>query len=196
MDPDMIHCMILSIHVENKIILSHAIWLRTSVTARYGGKKRLFWYNCDSLQRIETLLRKAHQNCRRGRPGPLSGTELIQRRRRRRLRRKDVLDLLHVALSAVHRHAQVRDRVDVPGGDYAAAGLGLDSAKLRGRRGQNGSDHRHQRWPLSSLMFDLPPDNLNGLPSRVTAGPPKIIITGFESYWLLGFLSFHFEPCT
>ena len=38
MDPDMIICMILRIHVENKIILSHAIWWQTSISARYGSK--------------------------------------------------------------------------------------------------------------------------------------------------------------
>ena len=40
MDPDMINCMILRIHVENKIILSHAILRQTSVSARYGSKKK------------------------------------------------------------------------------------------------------------------------------------------------------------
>ena len=41
MDPDMINCTILLIHVENKIIiLSHAILWQTSVSARYGRKKQ------------------------------------------------------------------------------------------------------------------------------------------------------------
>ena len=39
MDPDMINCMILHIHVEKKI-LSHAIQPQTSVSARYGSKKK------------------------------------------------------------------------------------------------------------------------------------------------------------
>ena len=39
MDPDMINCMILHIHVENLIILSHAIQWGTGVSARYGSKK-------------------------------------------------------------------------------------------------------------------------------------------------------------
>ena len=40
MDPEMINCMILHIHVENKIILSHAILRRTSVSARSMGVKK------------------------------------------------------------------------------------------------------------------------------------------------------------
>ena len=40
MDPDMINCVILRIHEENKIILSHAILLQTSVSARNGSKKK------------------------------------------------------------------------------------------------------------------------------------------------------------
>ena len=39
MDPYMINCMILRIHVENNIILSHAVEQQTSVSANYGSKK-------------------------------------------------------------------------------------------------------------------------------------------------------------
>ena len=52
MDPDMKNCMILRIHMENEIInLRHAIWRRTSVSARYGSKKNcldLHFANLDS----------------------------------------------------------------------------------------------------------------------------------------------------
>ena len=40
MDPDMINCMILRIHVDKKIIPNHAIQRRTSVSARYGSRKK------------------------------------------------------------------------------------------------------------------------------------------------------------
>ena len=40
MDPEMINCIILLIHVENKIILSHAIQLQTSVSAKVWEYKK------------------------------------------------------------------------------------------------------------------------------------------------------------
>ena len=39
MDSNMINCVILSIHVDKKIIPSHAIYRQTSVSTRYGSKK-------------------------------------------------------------------------------------------------------------------------------------------------------------
>ena len=42
MDPDTINCVILRIHADkkdNNKITSNAIWLQTSVSARYGSKK-------------------------------------------------------------------------------------------------------------------------------------------------------------
>ena len=43
MDPDMINCVILRIHVEkNMIIPSHAIEWQTGVSARNGSKKQMF----------------------------------------------------------------------------------------------------------------------------------------------------------
>ena len=39
MDPDMISCVILSIHVDKKIILSHTIYRSTRVSARHESKK-------------------------------------------------------------------------------------------------------------------------------------------------------------
>ena len=50
MDTDMINCVILSIHVHKKIMLSHAIYQQTSVSTRYESKKsdvflRQWWWH-------------------------------------------------------------------------------------------------------------------------------------------------------
>ena len=53
MDPDMINCMILRIHVEKKI-LTHAIQRQTSVTATYVSKKIIIISSIDN--QIYTLV--------------------------------------------------------------------------------------------------------------------------------------------
>ena len=60
MDPELINCMILHIHVEKIIIiLSHAIQTRTSVSSRYGSKKKILIKN----KQGQTLFLAPHKHC-------------------------------------------------------------------------------------------------------------------------------------